>query len=379
MADAIKRLHYFDHQFLREKDFTDEQDYHIGMRRRHNQLLHTWGIAEGLRLSFVSGASRVTVSPGMAVNGQGQEIVLPASTQTADLSGAAGRTVFVTIAYDEQQTDATSETGETNNTRWTETPRIETSESAPTDPSQRLVLGRVTVAANGEISGIDEGVEPNRRRAAGVVGGDIEVRSLALTDPGVASTQWPRLRLGVANRADLQSHLRVSGNIEVTGTVDSRDVSADGTRLDTHVGITSGNPHGTTAAQVGALAITGGTLTGNLQVNGNIGVTGTVDSRDVSADGTRLDTHVGITSGNPHGTTAAQVGALPITGARYRAVIYQRRSAGPATGDTNHHIQRLLLDRPRQCARGSVGLGLIPDSPHAPPSANAAVQWLDRW
>jgi hypothetical protein len=30
----VKRLHYFDHQFLVEADFTDEQAYHVGMRRR---------------------------------------------------------------------------------------------------------------------------------------------------------------------------------------------------------------------------------------------------------------------------------------------------------------------------------------------------------
>jgi hypothetical protein len=33
-----------------------------------------------------------------------------------------------------------------------------------------------------------------------------------------------------------------------------------------------GNPHNTTAAQVNALALTGGTLSGNLQVNGNLGI-----------------------------------------------------------------------------------------------------------
>ena len=100
----------------------------------------------------------------------------------------------------------------------------------------------------------------------------------------------------------------ISGNLAVTGTVDGRDVGADGQKLDRHIGITSGNPHGTTAAQIGALPLSGGTISGNLAV------TGTVDGRDVSADGQKLDSHIGITSGNPHGTTAASVGALPATG-----------------------------------------------------------------
>ena len=35
---SIKRLHYFDRQFLVEADFTDEQQYHLDMRRRLNRL-----------------------------------------------------------------------------------------------------------------------------------------------------------------------------------------------------------------------------------------------------------------------------------------------------------------------------------------------------
>ena len=48
MIDVIKRLHYFNQQFLTEKDFTDEQNYHLQRRRQHNQFLHSFGIAAGL-------------------------------------------------------------------------------------------------------------------------------------------------------------------------------------------------------------------------------------------------------------------------------------------------------------------------------------------
>ena len=73
MAQPIKRLHYFDHQFLREDDFTDEQEYHMGMTRLHNRLLHTWGIADGLEVEFETGASAVTVRSGTAVDSQGRQ------------------------------------------------------------------------------------------------------------------------------------------------------------------------------------------------------------------------------------------------------------------------------------------------------------------
>ena len=43
----LKRPNYFTNQFLVERDFKDEQSYQIGMRRKHNLALHSWGIADG--------------------------------------------------------------------------------------------------------------------------------------------------------------------------------------------------------------------------------------------------------------------------------------------------------------------------------------------
>lgn len=70
------------------------------------------------------------------------------------------------------------------------------------------------------------------------------------------------------------------------------------------------NPHGVTAAQAGAVASDGTiAMTGDLDVGGNnITNVGTVDGRDISADGTAQDNHIANVS-NPHSVTAAQVGA----------------------------------------------------------------------
>ena len=74
--DVEKRLRYFNGQFLQEKDFTDEQAYHIDRQRRHNRLLHTPGIAEGLDVEADVGARGAKVKPGTAVDAKGQFIVL---------------------------------------------------------------------------------------------------------------------------------------------------------------------------------------------------------------------------------------------------------------------------------------------------------------
>jgi len=72
----------------------------------------------------------------------------------------------------------------------------------------------------------------------------------------------------------------------------------------------TGNPHGTTAAQTGAVALDGsGAMTGNLDMGGNaIANVGNVDGVDVSADSATNAAHRSNTS-NPHAVTAAQVGA----------------------------------------------------------------------
>jgi hypothetical protein len=65
-------------------------------------------------------------------------------------------------------------------------------------------------------------------------------------------------------RAD---RLVLAGDLVTPGRVDGRDVSGDGQKLDSHIAIVAGNPHGTSAAQVGALSIQGGTLFGSLNLN----------------------------------------------------------------------------------------------------------------
>ncbi|HEX2094582.1 MAG TPA: hypothetical protein VHG28_19410, partial [Longimicrobiaceae bacterium] len=80
MLPPTKRLNYFDHQFLRVDDFDAEQAYHLGMRRAHNSMLHTPGVAWGLVLGTGTGGTPLSVSAGFALDGDGREIVLPADT-----------------------------------------------------------------------------------------------------------------------------------------------------------------------------------------------------------------------------------------------------------------------------------------------------------
>lgn len=212
MADQIKRLNFFKHQFLRASDFIDEQKYHVEMRRRHNRTLHTWGIAGGgLKVTFSQGATAVSVSPGMAIDSQGREIILTAD-RTVELSGLqAGSPVYVTIAYAEKQTDPSNETGAEGNTRWTEDPQVQASLTKPPDVGTNIVLARVT--RNGTtVNGVDE----SERRSAGVEAGDLTVRVLTLSRPNVDAGAWPRLSCSAANQSALENgSLKIDNNREI--------------------------------------------------------------------------------------------------------------------------------------------------------------------
>jgi hypothetical protein len=70
------RVHYFPQQYLRRQDFSDEQAYQVALRRRHNIAQHSWGIVIGLELAVEEG--QLLVRPGLAIDGYGRELFLPA-------------------------------------------------------------------------------------------------------------------------------------------------------------------------------------------------------------------------------------------------------------------------------------------------------------
>lgn len=74
-SNGIARVQYFDRQFLRPQDFSNEQAYHIAMRRRHNLAHHTWGIVRGLDI-VTDPDGNLFVQPGIAIDGYGRELIL---------------------------------------------------------------------------------------------------------------------------------------------------------------------------------------------------------------------------------------------------------------------------------------------------------------
>jgi hypothetical protein len=83
MLEAPRRLNYFSGRLLTAEDFATEQSYWLGKHRSHGRHLHGSGIVCGLRVT-PSGPGGVTVEPGLAIDGLGREIVVPAPRQMPD-------------------------------------------------------------------------------------------------------------------------------------------------------------------------------------------------------------------------------------------------------------------------------------------------------
>lgn len=134
MAPTTQRLKYFDGEFLQSGDFTDEQTYHVDMRRLLNQQLHLHGIARGLRIVVdansvpSSPAQFLSVTPGFAIDQIGREIYVtaPASlTPLLSLAGLQTGTCEIWIVYTETATGTPAPGYKlcnqlSQNTRWTE-------------------------------------------------------------------------------------------------------------------------------------------------------------------------------------------------------------------------------------------------------------------
>ena len=234
MADATKRMSYFDRQFLRAADFQDEQAYDIDRRRRHNRLLHSPGIGEGLQVTGAAGDGSVAVSAGTAYDGMGQEIVL-ATSQQVDISAITGTavTAFITISYGEQGSDPSTDPGVTGtSTRISETPGLAASATAPANPNINLVLATVSVT-DGKL---DAPPDNTARTSAGtILPTDLALRSLTLDSDTVPSNQWPKLVCDHANSAGLQNAGLVvdrglilkSGKVGVGTTTPDRTVTIE--------------------------------------------------------------------------------------------------------------------------------------------------------
>ncbi len=98
---SFKRVNYFDGQVLSAQDLRDEQAYLRDKQRLMNRALHGWGVVCGLQVSI--GEDVVRVEPGLALDCQGNEIVVPAAVETPLPESHAQR--YLVVEYVENPVD----------------------------------------------------------------------------------------------------------------------------------------------------------------------------------------------------------------------------------------------------------------------------------
>jgi hypothetical protein len=71
--NAYRRTRYFHGMLLSDRDFKEEQSYHIAKRHLLNRMLHGWGVVCGLGIEQKRRLT-VTITPGLALDCHGNEI-----------------------------------------------------------------------------------------------------------------------------------------------------------------------------------------------------------------------------------------------------------------------------------------------------------------
>ena len=102
-SESLKRPRFFNGQLLRAEDLELEQQYFLDKSKRHNRSLHGFGIVSGLTVTLKEGL--IIVDPGLALDCEGSELVIPAAIPIAP-PVADCHTTYVNLRYAEEASTA---------------------------------------------------------------------------------------------------------------------------------------------------------------------------------------------------------------------------------------------------------------------------------
>lgn len=177
LTQPIKRLNYFTGQFLEKEDFLDEQQYHMAMRRRGNLVLYFGkGVLDeiGFRINDL-GTGKIEVTPGVATDSEGREIVLVKEIEI-DLRPLNLQPIskyVVTVEYDKQadKEQSTNDNDRSDFTRILEEPEIKVVIRG-TQSSEAIVIANLVTKADGTVEKIEY---RDRQRAKARFAGDLTI------------------------------------------------------------------------------------------------------------------------------------------------------------------------------------------------------------
>lgn len=165
----LERLNYYNGQRLQAADLKLEQDYHIRVRRWLNRSLYSAGIAEGLAVYAIKDQPRVRVTPGLAIDHLGREIILLEEAVIDVVDGFHGGGPYLTIRYREEVSGtgeaSCNSNGHGERPAWSGPARIlaepvlELSTGVPNEASGRIPLAALRLTSKcDKIDAVDAGV-----------------------------------------------------------------------------------------------------------------------------------------------------------------------------------------------------------------------------
>jgi hypothetical protein len=101
-SESLKRLRFFTGQLLTAESFELEQKYFREKLKRHNRALHGFGIVSGLKV--IVDAGQIIVEPGLALDCQGNELVIGTAVVVSPVS-CDWPSAYVQVGYAEECTD----------------------------------------------------------------------------------------------------------------------------------------------------------------------------------------------------------------------------------------------------------------------------------
>jgi|SRR6185436_13586475 len=111
-SDSLTRPRFFFGKLLTAEDFAQEQQYVLDKLKRHNRSLHGLGIVSGLKVTTKSG--KIAIDPGLALDCQGNEIVIGTIQLISPPATAEPGAAYVNIRYAEEQIGPVTIDGEAN-------------------------------------------------------------------------------------------------------------------------------------------------------------------------------------------------------------------------------------------------------------------------
>jgi hypothetical protein len=97
VSNRIQRPVFYENQILGAADLSAAVEHGRGQDARHNRYMHLWGIAVGLELTAEDKnengekIKKITLSAGVAIDGNGREIVVPQSEPLSENTFAQGQ------------------------------------------------------------------------------------------------------------------------------------------------------------------------------------------------------------------------------------------------------------------------------------------------